>query len=64
MKLKTFKFKKVQAGFWGEHVKRHITVYANTQEEAEQIVAARPDYYRRLANGDYVTYRSLTETDA
>ena len=56
MKLKEFTFKKVQQGFWGEHVKRILVVRAECLEAAEAVIAARPDFYRRLANGDCVTW--------
>ena len=49
----TFTFRRVQSGFWGEtELARTIKVQALNEMEAEMIVMARKDAFKKLRNGD------------
>jgi hypothetical protein len=57
--LKTFQFFRVQGGYWGTTIlHRTINVKAVDLEEALIIVSQRADYYKRLKNGDWESWRT------
>ena len=57
--LSTFQFFRVQGGYWGSTIlHRTINVKAESADHALMIVSQRPDYYKRLRNGDWESWRA------
>lgn len=55
--MKTFTFIQVQAGYWGQtKLTKTRKVKAETPWEAVGIVNASKGAYRRLRNGDYLSW--------
>jgi len=57
--LQSFQFFRVQGGYWGTTIlHRTINVKAESAEAALIIVSQRADYYKRLKNGDWESWRA------
>lgn len=55
--MTTFTFKRVQSGFWGQtELARTIKVRAMDEFDAQMTVNLRKDSYKRLANGDTLSW--------
>lgn len=55
--MNKFVFCRVQRGFWGHTLlSKQVTVMATDAESATSMIMQRSDYYKKLANGDTLTY--------
>ena len=58
---KTFTYVRVQGGWWGRtELDKTLKVQAESAHEANMIVGRRKDVHKRLANGDYLSWRLAT----
>jgi len=53
----TYRYQRVQGGYWGRTtLDKIISIKAESQAEADLIVAWRKDAHKRLANGDWLSW--------